>query len=157
MNIFMKKVCRKCASKADPFLISIKVQNSQYMPETLENEIFWLSKTLKKLTWFFSLHPFSFYGQDYEKQKGPVTSYQSHFGSQITFLKIPSFSGLGYFHDLMQSGFRVIPRITFSNLWKPIDNIIVIPVSSDPSNLGTVERKWKKLQKNEYLKNEESF
>ena len=33
-----------------------------------------LSKILKKLTWFFTLHALSFYGQDYEKQKGLGTS-----------------------------------------------------------------------------------
>ena len=57
----------------------------------------------------------------------------------------------------MQSGFQVIRRITFSNLWKPIDDIIVILVLYDPLDLGTVERKCEKLQKNQYLKNEESF
>ena len=72
----MEKLCRKCAPKADPFLISIKVQKSQYMPETLLNmRYFDYQKPLKKLTSFFSLHLFSFYGQDYEKQKGPGTSY----------------------------------------------------------------------------------
>ena len=32
---------------------------------------------MKKVTWFFPLHPVPFYGQDYEKQKMSRTSYQS--------------------------------------------------------------------------------
>ena len=41
-----------------------------------------LSKNFQKLTWFFPFLPTPFYGQDYEKQKGPGTSYQSLFGLQ---------------------------------------------------------------------------
>ena len=36
-------------------------------------------------------------------------------------------------------------------------SVIIIPVSSDPFNLETVESKAKKIQKIEYLKNEKSF
>ena len=32
---------------------------------------------MKKVTWFFPLHPVPFYGQDYENQKSPGTSYLS--------------------------------------------------------------------------------
>ena len=46
-----------------------------------------LSKTLKKLTIFFLLNPFSFNGQSYQKQKGPGTSDQSLFRLQIKFTK----------------------------------------------------------------------
>ena len=57
----------------------------------------------------------------------------------------------------MQSGLlRVIPKNTLANLWKPIHNVIIIPVSSDPLNLETVQR-TKKNQKIEHLKNEKSF
>ena len=48
---------------------------------------------------------------------------------------------LGNFDDLIPSGFWVIPRITFGNLCKPICDVIIIPVSSDPLNLENVERK----------------
>ena len=57
---------------------------------SFENKIFWKSiikKTFKELTFF--LHPVSFYGQNYEKQKGSGTSYQSPFRSQNMFRKIP--------------------------------------------------------------------
>ena len=43
----------------------------------------------------------------------------------------------------MQSGFWIIPKITFANLWKPIYDTIIIPASSDILNLETVERKGK--------------
>ena len=36
--------------------------------------------------------------------------------------------------DLIQSGFWVIPKITFGNLCKAIHDIIIIPVSYDPLN-----------------------
>ena len=36
-------------------------------------------KTLKKIISFFP-KPSPFYGQDYEKQRGPGTSYQRFFG-----------------------------------------------------------------------------
>ena len=62
---------------------------------------------------------------------------------------------MGYFADLKQNGFSVIPKITFANLCKPIQNIIIIPVSSDPLNLKVVEKE--KLQKIEYVENEKRF
>ena len=34
----------------------------------------------------------------------------------------------------------VIPNITFANLCKPIINVKIIPVSSDPLNLESIER-----------------
>ena len=63
---------------------------------------------------------------------------------------------LGIFDDLMQSGFRFIPKITFANLCKLDFNVIIIPVSSDPLNLETVESKEKAL-KNEYFENVKRF
>ena len=58
------------------------------------------------------------------------------------FRKIP-FSviyHLDNFYDLIPSGFSVVPKITFANLYKPIHDIIIIPVSSDPVNLEAVKR-----------------
>ena len=34
-----------------------------------------LSKNLERVKLIWSLHPFPIYGQDYENQKGPGTSY----------------------------------------------------------------------------------
>ena len=48
----------------------------------------WLSKSLKKLTFFF-LNPVPFNGQNYEKQKGLGTSDQSLFRLQGKLGKIP--------------------------------------------------------------------
>ena len=39
----------------------------------------------------------------------------------------------------------------------PIYQVIITPASSNPLNPEIVERKEKKLQKTEYLKNEKSF
>ena len=57
------------------------------------------------LTQFFLLYPVPFYGQNYEKQKGPGTSYQSFFRLKNMFRKIPFLLiyHLGSFDDLMES------------------------------------------------------
>ena len=95
---------------------------------------------------------------------GPRSSLGlNYFGLQNMFRKIPI---LGIYHlinydDLMESGVWVIPKIIFTNLgnlqFRPIHRVIIIPVSSDSFNLKIVERKEKKLQKYEYVKNEKSF
>ena len=84
-----------------------------------------------------------FYGQDYEKQKGPGTSYQSLLGLLNMFRKIPFLviHHIGSFDDLIQSGFCVILKITFANLCKANHNVLIFTVSSDPFRLETVERK----------------
>ena len=104
------------------------------------------------------MHPISFCGEDYEKQKGTGTSYHALIGLQNMFRKLPLLvlCHLGIFDDLMQSGFRFIPKITFANLCKLDFNVIIIPVSSDPLNLETVESKEKAL-KNEYFENVKRF
>ena len=53
---------------------------------------------------------------------------------------------LSHSDDLIQSGFLVIPKIVFADLWKPTLEIIVIPVSSDPLSLANVERNEKKMK-----------
>ena len=40
----------------------------------------------------------------------------------------------------MQSGFWAFPKIIFANLCKPIPDIIIIQVSSDPLKLETAEK-----------------
>ena len=62
------------------------------MQETLLIKIYFergLSKTFRNLTLFFPLLQVPFYGQDYGKQKGPGTSYQSLFMLQIMLKKFP--------------------------------------------------------------------
>ena len=79
-------------------------------------------KTFKKFTWFNLLHSVFFYGQDdYEDQKKPGTSQQSQWVPK--HLEKNSFLVMyhpGNFDGLMQSGFWVIPKITFAILCKPI-------------------------------------
>ena len=47
-------------------------------------------------------------------------------------------------------------KVTLANLCKPFHNVIIVPVSSDPFNLKTVERK-EKTRKIEDLENVKSF
>ena len=69
-NISMQKVCKKPAVKTSfiPFfnlVISLK--------QRIHVWDFWkklfLKETMKKITWFFPLHPVTFYGENFEKQK----------------------------------------------------------------------------------------
>ena len=48
-------------------------------------------------------------------------------------------------------------KTTFAKFYKSIYQVIITRVSSDPLNQEIMERKEKKLQKIEYLKNEKSF
>ena len=50
---------------------------------------------------------------------------------------------LGNFDHFTQSGFSVIPKSRIANFCKPINKVIIFPVSSDPLNLKIVERKGK--------------
>ena len=77
-----KKVCRKCKLKLEPFLILVNSPKQQMHPRSsFENKFFEedYQKTLKKIILFFP-KPSPFYGQDYEKQRGPGTSYQDFLG-----------------------------------------------------------------------------
>ena len=57
--------------------------------------------------------------------------------------------------DLIQNGFWVNPKITFPSKCKPVHDVIIILVSSDPLNLELEmnEKKKKKLQEIGYLEN----
>ena len=48
-------------------------------------------------------------------------------------------------------------KTAFAKFYKSIYQVIITPVSSSPLNQEIMERKEKKLQKIEYLKNEKSF
>lgn len=48
---------------------------------------------------------------------------------------------LSNFNDLIESGFLVISKIIFANLFKPFHDAIIIPVSSHLLNLENEERK----------------
>ena len=56
-----------------------------------------------------------------------------------------SYLSHGYFDDLIQSGFWVIPnpKIRFASLCKPIDDAIIVPVSFGSLDPDAVERKGK--------------
>ena len=120
---------------------------------SFENKIFWkriIKKTFRKLTWFFPLSsvPSPFLLAVLSK-KGLELSYQSLFMLQNMFRKIPYLViyHVRNFDDLMQSGFQVIPKITFLNLCKPVKDVIIIPVLSVfwISKLGMKGKNYKNL------------
>ena len=56
--------------------------------------------------------------------------------------------------DLIQNSFWVNPKITFPSKCKPVHDVIIILVSSDPLNLEVeMNEKKKKLQEIGYLEN----
>ena len=57
------------------------------MQEIFENKLL-LKHTMKKVTWFFPLHPATFYGQSFEKQKC-LELVTSLFELQDMLTKIP--------------------------------------------------------------------
>ena len=116
-------------------------------------------KASKKLTIIFLSNPVPFNGQTYQKQKGPRTSNQSLFRLQNKFRKIPLLViyYLTKFDDIILSSFRVIPKITSANLYKPIHDIINYSTSIWPFEFGKCGKEGKKLQKIEYLENKKSF
>ena len=116
-------------------------------------------KALKKLTLFSLSNPVPFNGKSYQKQKGPGTSDQSLLKLRNKFRKICLFIiyYLNKLDDVMQSGFWVIPKITFSNLCKPIHDIINYSTSICPFESEKYGKEGKKLQKIAYLDNEKSF
>ena len=117
-------------------------------------------KALKKLTLFFLSNPVPFNGQSYQKQKGPGTSDQLLFRLQNKFRKIPLLVTyyMTKFDDIIKGGsFWVIPKITSSNLCKPIHDIIDYSTSICPFESGNCGKEGNKLQKLEYLENEKSF
>ena len=102
-------------------------------------------ETFKKLTWCFPLQQFPHCGQDYVKQIGAGTSYQSLFGLQKNVKKNSFFCDLSKFDDLIQSGFWFISNNIFINVCKPVHDVIIIPVSSDHLNLTLME-KYEKIE-----------
>ena len=89
----MKNSCRKSAPKASPRPPFILVNNLKYcmqycllkIKDILKEDY---QKAWKKLTLFFLTNPSPFNGQNYQKQKGPVTSDLSLFRLGNKFRKI---------------------------------------------------------------------
>ena len=73
---------------------------------------------------------------------------------KVPFLVIDHLSN---FDDFIQNYFWVIPKITFANLCKPVQGVIIIPVSSDPLILETDKRKGKKYKKLSIWKTKRAF
>ena len=118
---------------------------------SFENKIVWkriIKKALKNWLDFF-LCTQSLFMDNVMIKKGSGNIDQSFFGLQNMSRKIPFLViyRLGNFDDLMQSGVWVVAKTTFAYLCKPIHNVIIIPVSSGPLNLETVEGKGKNWKK----------
>ena len=158
-NIFIEKSCRKCAAKASPIILvnspkqPLRARN--YFKRYLERG---LSKSLKKVTFFFLLNPVPFNRWNYQKQNEPGTSDQSLFRLRNKFRKIPLLvmHYLTKFDDVIQSGFWVILKIKSANLCKTIYDINY-STSICPFESGKCGKEGKKSKKFEYLKNEKSF
>ena len=95
-------------------------------------------KAFKKLTLFFLSSAVPFNWQSYQKQKGSGTSDQSLLNLQNKFRKVCLFViyYLTKFDDVMQSSFRVNPKITFANLCKLIHDIINYSTTICPFEFG---------------------
>ena len=61
------------------------------------------------------------------------------------------------FDGIIWSGFWVIPKITPSNLHKPMHGIINYSTSICPFKSGKSGKEEEKIQKIEYIQNEKSF
>ena len=94
-------------------------------------------KHFQKLTLFFLSNTVPFNGQHYQKEKVPATSGHSLFRLWRKFRKLP----------------LIVPL--FANLCKAISNINY-SIFICPFESGNCEKKVKKIQKSEYLKNEKS-
>ena len=102
------------------------------------------------------MHPGPFCWLDYEKRGLELLT--SLFGLQNMFRKTPFLVifHLGIFDNLTRRFSWVIPKIAFANLCKPMQDVLIIPVSSHLLKMET-GRARKKLQNTEYLENEKSF
>ena len=93
------------------------------------------------------------------KNKRGLELVTSLYGSKNMFRKVPFLviDHLSNFDDFIQNYFWVIPKITFANLCKPVQSVIIILVSSDPLILETDERKGKKYKKLNIWKTKRAF
>ena len=131
----------------DTFLILVNnPKQSLHARNSFRNKHFerGLSKSLKKVNFFFLSNPVSFNEQSYKEQRGPGTSDQPLFRLQTKFRKIALLViyYLTKFDDINR-GFWVIPKITPANLCKPIHDIINYSTSICFLTLETVKRKVK--------------
>ena len=103
-----------------------------------------LSKTFKKVDFIFSFQASPFNGKsDQCDQNG--TSNQSLFRLENKFTKssLLDIYYLSNFDGVMQSGFRVIPKIAPANLCKPM-HIITYSTSICPFESGTCGKEEEK-------------
>ena len=116
-------------------------------------------KFFKRGTLFFLLNAVPFNRQNYQKQKGPGNKDQSLFRLQKNFRK--TLLLVMYYliksYDVIKNGFWVILKIISANLCKSNYGIIDYSTSFFPFESGKCGKEVKKLQKIEYLENENNF
>ena len=118
-------------------------------------------KPLNKLTLFFPSNPVPFNGESYQQQKGPETSERvSLFRLQNKFTKISLLVIISILSDQVWwcniKWFLSYSKNYTANLCKPIHDTISYSTcicSFESGKFGKEE----KLQKSEYLENEESL
>ena len=103
-------------SDIETWSIDRVVNTRVYTRNSFETKIFWkriITKPCEKLTWFFLLHLVPCYGQDCGKQKHVelVTSLSLHCQEQFIF----EWTITVIFDDLIQSGFRALPKFYLLN------------------------------------------
>ena len=105
------------------------------------------------------MNPVPFNGENYQKQKYPITIEQSFFRLQNRFKKSPLLVlyYLTKFDIEYKAVFVSYSKTTSANLCKPIHGIIKYSTSIYPFESRKCEKEGKKLQKFEYLKNKKSF
>ena len=104
-------------------------------------------KALKKSTLVVLLNPVPFNGQSYQKQKGSGTSNQSLFRLPNKLRKI-----------LFRKKFDDVKQfLSYSKNYKPIHDTINYSTLICPFESGKCRKEGKKLQKFEYLENENNF
>ena len=148
MTNFIEKVLRKFSSKLvlNLFLVLVNSPEIQWIQVTLF-KISYFEKTLSNkrkrvsVIFFFFFTPAPFWWTKFLKKKiWNLILVSQNIIWNTYFLVIYH---LGNFDNLIHSSYWVIPKITFDNICKSIQNVIIISVSSGPLDLENVEKKEK--------------
>ena len=152
---FMEKVLRKFSSKLvlNLFLVLVNSPEIQwiqvnlfkisYFEKTLSNK----RKIVRVIFFFFTPTPF-WWTKFLKKIIWDLIQVSQNIIWNTYFLVIYH---LGNFDNLIHSSYWVIPKITFDNICKSIQNVIIISVSSGPLNLENVEKKEKNTKNFSHL------
>ena len=151
----------------DPFLILLnKTKQPLHERNYFKNKVFRkkiIKKPWKSWVCLFLLSPVPFNRQDCEKLKGPGRSYQSLFGLQNKFKKIPLLLHFLVFLWCITSPSMMMQSKAVFELFKKLHLLIYISQCMASYIIHLCFWIWKawlvreKLQKVEYLQNEKSI